>query len=104
MYCFPKCFQQLQLGQAETWSPELNVGLPSQWQGPKHLSHHLLPPRVYSNRELNWEDSNPGTLIWDTMSQLARPEAHFQTLQILFFIKISGPTSFKLPFKKFKYS
>lgn len=40
---FPKYFQQLDLGQAESWSPKLHSGFPLEWLWSKCLGHHLLP-------------------------------------------------------------
>lgn len=34
---------------------ELNWGLPHEWQGLKHVSHHLLPPRVHNSQEAGSE-------------------------------------------------
>lgn len=47
---------------------EFSPGLECLWQGPSHLSNHLLPPRVCICASLNWElnwDSDPSPPIWD---------------------------------------
>lgn len=44
------------LGQTNMTSPDLNPGLTSGWQGPKQLSHHLVPPRyIHKKRDLQVE-------------------------------------------------
>lgn len=37
----------------KAWSQELSPGLLHQWQEPNCWNHHLLPPKVHSNR--NWD-------------------------------------------------
>lgn len=36
----------------ETHSWQLSLGVPGGRQGPNYLDHHLLPPRVYTSREV----------------------------------------------------
>lgn len=41
--------------------------VPHRLQGSKYLAHHLLPPRVHSNRKLDWKqryELNPATPQW----------------------------------------
>lgn len=47
---FPKCLQWQEMGQAETSSQEAHLGLPSVWQGPRYVNHHLL-----HSRKLHWK-------------------------------------------------
>lgn len=49
----PRCSQQPDGGQATARSRELPPGLLGGRQGPKHVSRHLLPPRVHTGRKLD---------------------------------------------------
>lgn len=53
---------------AKARNPELSLGSPHGWQGPKNLSQQLLPPRVHSDKqqtELKTKEpgSKQGTLL-----------------------------------------
>lgn len=48
----PRCLQQLVLGWTKARSTDFNQGLPSRWQAPTYLSHHLPPPKVCMSRKL----------------------------------------------------
>lgn len=39
----------------QSQEPSTSLGLPCGWQGPKQLSHPLLPSYVYFSRELDWK-------------------------------------------------
>lgn len=49
------CLQEPGLTQLKSRSQELLLGLPRAQQGPKDFEPHLLPPRVYTSKELGQE-------------------------------------------------
>lgn len=56
-----------QLSQAKVRSLERSPGLPHAWQGPKYLSHYLLPPKMHISKVLDQKrswNSSTGTTIW----------------------------------------
>lgn len=63
-------------GSGPHWSQEPGTwsGFPHVWQGPKYLSHHLLPPRVWDSRTLDgkWTWNSSQVLCYGTqVSQVA---------------------------------
>lgn len=69
------------LGQINMTSPDLNPGLTAGWQGPKQLSHHLVPPRyIHEKLDLKVEaglhprPSATGCKLW------LNPLSHMPTL------------------------
>lgn len=53
----PKCLQQLAKGQTEAMSQKLHPDNPHKCQGPKHVSHYLLPSKAHcweAGLEADW--------------------------------------------------